>query len=242
MAEVRLPGDLAMKYLLPWGVELAHEEVFPVMTNRPPVPFADEDREVPYSQHHCPVCGKELPLVDARMTITCADHTVEEVPLDFEVRDASASDRLAIEAICDQAWGETDIDAFGTAFDVMAGDNIVATADGDLAGLLSLAVHEGELALVLLSVYPRYQGKGIGTALLRAAFERATERGLPFAKAAVSNDDLPSLYFYQRLGFVISDIEIGAVADSIGFVSTGFAGIPIRDEIRLRRPVPPPAR
>ncbi len=199
-------------------------------------PFADEDRKVPYPQHHCPVCGKELPLVEARLTITCADHPIGENPLEFDVRDATPQDRLAIEAICDQAWGETDLDAFGTTFDVTAGENLVAMTDGELAGMVSLAVHEGELAIVLLSVYPRYQGRSVGTALLRAAFERAVEKGLPFVKAAVSNDDIPSLYFYLRMSFVIYDIAIGAIVDTIGATSAGFAGIPIRDEIRLRRP------
>lgn len=201
------------------------------------VPFADEDRGVPYTQHHCPVCGKELPLTEARMTITCADHTVEGERVDFRVRDASAADRGAVEAICDQAWGETDIDAFGRSFDVLAGENIIAEVDGELAGMVSLAVHEGELAVVMLSVYPSMQGRGLGTALLDEAFTRAASRGLPFVKAAASNDDLPSLYFYGRLGFVIFDIAIGSIADSIGAKSPGFAGIPIRDEIRMRRPV-----
>jgi ribosomal protein S18 acetylase RimI-like enzyme len=203
------------------------------------IPFSDEDRDVPYAQHNCPVCSAQLPLTDARMTITCAEHTVEEAPLDFEVRDAEPGDRAAIEAICDQAWGETLIDAFGTTFDVLENDNVVAMADGKLAGLVSLAIHGGELAVVLLSVYPRYQGRGVGGALLRAAFHRGAERGLPFIKAATSNDDIPSLYFYSRLGFVIYDIAIGSIADHIGGVSAGFAGIPIRDEIRMRRPLAP---
>jgi ribosomal protein S18 acetylase RimI-like enzyme len=204
-------------------------------------PYTDEDLGVPYPQHHCPVCGVELPLTEARLTITCPVHTVADSPIEVAVRAAEPGDRADIEAICDQAWGETDIDAFGTTFDVLAGRNIVAETGGEFAGLVSLAVHEGELAVVLLSVYPRFQGRGVGTALLRAAFERTAAKGLPFIKAATSNDDIPSLYFYERLGFVIYDIAIGSIADSIGGASAGFAGIPIRDEIRLRRPVAPAA-
>lgn len=201
------------------------------------VPFADEDREVPSPQYHCPACGKELPLSEARLTITCGQHKVESEAIEFDVRDAGPSDRLAIEAICDQAWGETDIDAFGATFDVFTCENIVVESGGELAGLVSLAVHEGELVVVLVSVYPRFQGCGVGAALLRAAFDRAGEQRLPFVKVTASNDDIPSLYFYMRLGFVIYDIAIGSIADAIGSTSAGFAGIPIRDEVRLRRPV-----
>lgn len=201
------------------------------------MPFSDEDRDVPYAQHVCPTCGRQLPLSEARMTITCPDHTVERAKVEFEVVDAAPEHTPEIEAICDQAWGETEIDAFGRTFDVLRCDNVIAVHDGRLVGLVSLAVHQGELAVVMLSVYPEYQGSGIGTALLQAAFEKAASAGLPFVKVATTNDDLPSLYFYSRLGFVIYEIAIGSVADSIGGTSPGFAGIPIRDEIRLRRPV-----
>ncbi len=198
--------------------------------------FSDEDLEVPYPHYQCPICGDELPVPEARVTVTCARHH-EGQAVEFEVRDARSADKSAIEEICDRAWGETEIDVFGRTFDVLALDDIVAVSDGELLGLVSLAVHGGELAIVLLSVYPRYQGAGVGRALIQAADVRAREKGLPFMKASASNDDVPSLYFYMRQGFVIYDIAIGTIADSLGTASPGFAGIPIRDEVRLRKPV-----
>ena len=30
--------------------------------------------ELPFPQYHCPMCGKDLPLGEARMTVTCASH------------------------------------------------------------------------------------------------------------------------------------------------------------------------
>jgi GNAT superfamily N-acetyltransferase len=89
----------------------------------------------------------------------------------------------------------------------------------------------------MYSVYPQFQGGGVGSALLEAAAGLAGERSLGAMKAAVSNDDLPLLYFYQRHGFAISEIVPGLLSDKLGFAGVGFAGIPIRDEIRLRRPV-----
>lgn len=89
----------------------------------------------------------------------------------------------------------------------------------------------------MYSVYPQFQGGGVGSALLEAAAAMATERSLVSVKAAVSNDDLPLLYFYQRHGFAITEIASGLLSDKLGYAGVGFAGIPIRDEIRLRRPV-----
>ncbi|MBA4371208.1 MAG: hypothetical protein C0418_06505 [Coriobacteriaceae bacterium] len=192
--------------------------------------------EAPYPQYHCPVCGKELPLEDARITVTCSDHA-PETDVAFEVREAVPADKRDIEAICDRAWGETEFDSFGVTFDVMSGINLVAEVDGSFAGLLSLAVHGGELAIVLLTVYPESQGSGVGSALLERAVGVATDKHLPFIKVATTNDNIPALYFYQRQGFVISEVARGLAADKHGSAEPGFSDIPVRDEIRLRRPV-----
>ena len=192
--------------------------------------------ELPFPQYRCPACGKDLPLNDARLTVTCAEHQTAE-RVEFSVREAGPSDRHEIELICDRALGETEVDVFGKTFDVLSGVNLIAEAGGTLAGLLSLAVHGGELVIVLLSVYPDFQGQGVGRTLLAAADGVAGERGLPSLRAGVTNDDIPQLYFYQRHGFVIDGIAVGAVADQLGSVVAGFSGIPVRDEIRLRRMV-----
>lgn len=192
--------------------------------------------EMPFPQYHCPTCGKALPLNEARMTVTCAEHQPVD-SLEFAVREATHADRSQIEDICDRALGETDIDVYGKTFDILAGANLIAEADGELLGLLSLTVEGGALAVVLLSVYPDHQGQGVGGALLKAADDLAADRRLPYLRAAVSNDDIPLLYFYQRHGFTIDGIAVGAVADQLGAVVAGFSGIPVRDEIRLRRAV-----
>jgi ribosomal protein S18 acetylase RimI-like enzyme len=197
-----------------------------------------ENVEVPFPKYLCPVDGRALPLAEARMSVTCAEHQPRSEKVGFSVREAAPADRRAIEEICDRAWGETEIDVFGRTFDVLACDNLIAVDESDaLIGLISCTVHGGDLTVVMYSVYPESQGRGVGSALLDAAAVLAAERMLPFMKAAVSNDDLPLLYFYQRHGFAIAEIVPGLLSDKLGYAGVGFAGIPIRDEIRLRRPV-----
>jgi len=197
-----------------------------------------DDVGVPYPQYHCPVDGRALPLAEARMSVTCAEHQPRSDRVAFRVREAGPDDRRAVEEICDRAWGETEIDVFGRTFDVLTSHNLLAIDESDeLLGLISCVVDGGELAVVMYSVYPQYQGRGLGSALLEAAAALATKRSLPSMKAAVSNDDLPLLYFYQRHGFAVAEIAVGLLSDRLGYAGVGFAGIPIRDEIRLRRPV-----
>lgn len=195
--------------------------------------------ELPFPQYRCGECGKELPLTEARLTVTCEDHQPGRTHAEIEVRQATSADRHDIEDICDQALGETEVDAFGRTFDVLAQENLVAYSEGRFAGLVSLAADGGDLAVVLLSVYPGFQGHGVGSALLKAAAERAAGRGLPAVKAAISNDDVPSFSFYQRHGFAIDTVAKGLLADRYGSAEPGFSGILVRDEIRLRRSVCP---
>lgn len=195
-----------------------------------------DEFEMPYPKYRCPTCGKDLPLNEARLTVTCAEHQAADT-LAFGVRVAQAADKRDIEMICDRALGETEVDVFDRTFDVFADTNLIADADGRLAGLLSCAVYGGELVVVLLSVYPEHQGQGVGAALLRGAVDLARERGLPSVRVAVSNDDIPLLHFYQRHGFTLYEVAIGVLADRAGGAVAGFSGIPSRDEVRLRRSV-----
>jgi ribosomal protein S18 acetylase RimI-like enzyme len=193
--------------------------------------------ELPFPHYRCGECGKELPLTEARLTVTCDAHQPGRVDAAVEVRPAVRDDRHDIEDICDQALGETDVDVFGRSFDILEQENFIAVAEGRFAGLVSLAMDGGDLTVVLLSVYPGFQGHGVGSALVAAAVAAAAERGLPAVKVAISNDDVPSFSFYQRQGFVIDSVAKGLLADRYGSAEPGFSGILVRDEIRLRRPV-----
>jgi GNAT superfamily N-acetyltransferase len=195
-----------------------------------------DDYELPFPQYRCPNCERDLPLNQARMTVTCATHGPED-DLAFVVREARPEDRRSIEEICDRALGETEIDAWGKTFDVLDGKNLIAEVEDELVGLMSLAYYQGDLAIVLMSVYPDFQGKGLGSALLKSAVAFARDAELPFIRVAVSNDDIPLLYFYQRHGFVIQGIEVGRLVDTTEQAVAGFSGIPSRDEIRMARPV-----
>jgi ribosomal protein S18 acetylase RimI-like enzyme len=193
-----------------------------------------QDFDLPYPHYRCPTCAKDLPLEEARMTVTCADHT-ERTPVEIAVRRATDADQSDIETICDRALGETIVDAFAQTFDVLQSINLIAELDGELVGLLSLQVTGGEATIIFLSVYPEYQGTGVGRELLTAADSLAAEKNLPFARVAVTNDDIPLLYFYQRHGFTIYEVAVGEAADRFGSATAGFSSIPVRDEIRLRR-------
>ena len=192
--------------------------------------------DLPFPHYRCPTCGKDLPLGEARITVTCGDHT-ERPDGEFDVRRSTDADKGAVETICDRALGETIVDVFGGTFDILGAINLIAEQNGELVGLLSLVVSGGEATVVFMSVYPEHQGTGVGSVLLDEADKFARERGLSFLRAATTNDDIPLLYFYQRHGFSIYEAAVGEVADRFGSATPGFSSIPVRDEFRLRRAV-----
>jgi ribosomal protein S18 acetylase RimI-like enzyme len=156
---------------------------------------------------------------------------------DPTLRSATEADADQIEALALHFWEETEVDCFDRQYDVTACPGFVA-CDGDRAvGLASYALEPtwDAAVLVLLNVLPRWQGRGVGRALVEAVGAEATRQGLGRVVVVTSNDDLPALAFYQRHGFRITGIVPGRIAEHHGGEVAGFAGLPVRDEIRLER-------
>jgi len=54
----------------------------------------------------------------------------------------------------------------------------------------------------------KYQGKGIGTILLKDAIERVKLKGLKRITIGTGNSSVGQLYLYQKIGFRITSIKI----------------------------------
>jgi len=75
---------------------------------------------------------------------------------------------------------------------------IVAEQDGVPVGM-SRGVYDGSKALIhIVSVHPRYQRQGIGTALVRETARRFKEMGATSVSVTVPGDDLE---FWKHLSF-----------------------------------------
>lgn len=70
-------------------------------------------------------------------------------------------------------------------------------------GLLCVEDEGKALFLAAISLLPAYQGRGIGTALIRRVQERAARRGVPLALRVLQVN--PARALYERRGFVVTD-------------------------------------
>lgn len=200
----------------------------------------------------CAFCGERPQYQDRRTgQFVCLEHARFEVvaasesslthPLSIRTAVTTDSQRhgetigAQIEALALYFWNETDVDCFDRRYDVLACPALVAY-DGDrIVGWASYAIEPDwdALVLVMLNVLPAYQGQGAGRGLLTALRDEAARRGLGRVLVVTSNDDLPALAIYQLYGFRITRVIPGQIARHHGGELPGFAGIPVRDEIRL---------
>lgn len=191
----------------------------------------------------CAICGADAWYVCGRSgRPVCPQHSRVEVVsrLSFgssdslSVRPAEASDEEDIRRLAEYFWGETRVACLDKEYDILDLPAYVMTAGNGISGVLSYAAEDGSLAVVMLEVMPGFQGLGAGRMLLDALKEKAASEKKDRVFAWTSNDDLAGLYFYQKNGFQICDVKPNRVAECHGGLLVGFAGIPCRDEIRLR--------
>jgi GNAT superfamily N-acetyltransferase len=175
--------------------------------------------------------GTRLCPVHARLEVTGPRGEAPRPPV--TVRPASGADRERIVGMAEAFWDEREIDCFGRTYAVGELPAFVACDVTRIVGVASYALEGDALALVMLNVLPLWQGRGVATYLIEALAGQARRDGACRLIVATTNDDLPALAFYQRLGFVITDVFPGRVLEEHGLVKAGFSGIHLRDEIQL---------
>ena len=191
----------------------------------------------------CSICGEKAQF-QCRGTSEplCVEHASMEVTTrrqrcggDATIDAAAPPDYARVAALAYHFWDETEVYCFGKTYSITSLPTYVAHVATEIVGAISYTIEGERMVIVLLNVLPGFQGLGLGRSLIEATVEEATRLGLTRVVVATSNDDLPALYLYQRNGFTIADIRPGEVLRHHGGEIVGFAGIPVRDEIRLER-------
>lgn len=185
----------------------------------------------------CSRCGKFVDWEDARLQVVCGCRTHLDLP-PVLVREAEEKDRLGVADLFRRDFGRTRLIAFGQEVQLDQADAIVAAMEGEIAGALAYRVQDDALHVLAMATDPMWQRSGVGGYLVAETELIAKRKKLNRIIVATTNDNLPSLYFYQRRGYRITGLIVGAVPQHFQQEATiGFAGIPIRDEIHLEKDV-----
>ena len=148
---------------------------------------------------------------------------------------SSKKEKDEIRELVTQFWGEEEQLTFDRKFNVLKQPAYVAKVGTTFAGFVSLAQNKDSLIVVALGIRPEYQGSGIGRSLIKKAESEARRLQKKTVLVSTSNDNLPALGFYQSLGFQIFEVEPNVIAEKHGKILTGISGLPVRDELRLRK-------
>jgi GNAT superfamily N-acetyltransferase len=192
----------------------------------------------------CSRCGKYVDWEDAHLQVVCTCRPRLNLP-PVLVRAATDADREAARELFQRDFGRTHIVAFGEVMDIDQMPALVAVMYQDPSGALVYRLHGDALHIVALATDPMWQRSGVGAYLVAEAELLARRLGLVRLVVATTNDNLPAMYFYQRRGYRLTHLVPDGVIAHTHQNQPGFAGIPVRDEIRLEKRIAdaaPPVR
>jgi len=182
----------------------------------------------------CARCGKFVDWEDAQLQIVCTCRPHLELP-PVLVREATDADRLAARALFQRDFGRTKIVAFGEVMDIDQMPALVAVMRAEPSGALAYRLLGDALHIVALATDPMWQRSGVGGYLVAEAELLARRLNLSRILVCTTNDNLPALYFYQRRGYRLTELVPDSVIKHTRQEQAGFAGVPVRDEIRLAK-------
>ena len=185
--------------------------------------------------YRCSVCGKLLCMEHLKLRTVCPlcmkkatlEYTISKVTLNEE--------REKIRGFVQRFWGEQEQLTFDRKFMVAELPAYVAKAENNIIGFISFTEADDAVIIVTLGILPQYQSSGVGTSLTEKVETEAKRMLKKKLLVSTSNDDLPALAFYQSPGFQIYEVKPNVIAEKHGKNLEGIGGLPVRDELRLRK-------
>jgi ribosomal protein S18 acetylase RimI-like enzyme len=182
----------------------------------------------------CSRCGRFVDWEEAQVQVICSCKPHVELP-PVLVREATDSDRATARELFTRDFGRTKIVAYGEVMDIDQMPALVAVRYEDPSGALAYRLHGDALHIVALATDPMWQRSGVGGHLVAEAELIARRLNLRRLVVSTTNDNLPALYFYQRRGYRMTNFVPNSIIMHTGQEVAGFAGIPVRDEVRLEK-------
>jgi len=185
--------------------------------------------------YRCSVCGKQICAEHLKLRTVCP-YCIKKTTLEYAIdKVASDEEREKVRELVQRFWGEEEQLTFDRKFMVAELPTYVAKVGNNVVGFVSFTKADDAVIVVALGVLPRYQRSGVGRSLIEKVDGEAKRMQKKRLLVSTSNDDLPALAFYQSLGFQIYEVKPNVIAEKHGEISEGIGGLPVRDELRLRK-------
>jgi len=153
----------------------------------------------------------------------------------------SDSDREELAAFIERYWGAPFVMSRGQVYYPHKQPGFIERRNGQIVGLLTYHSHHD--AVEILTLNSTVGGHGIGSKLVLHAIGKTRELRRKRVWLTTTNDNLHAIGFYQRLGFRMTELNLGAVDEARKVKESipllGERGIPIRDEIVMSLEIEP---
>jgi len=157
------------------------------------------------------------------------------VKMNFKIKKTTDKDKEWVLEIV-RGWGADFIVSRGRKIYPAEIESYYAEDDsGRKLGLISFEITGDQCEIVTLDAFEKF--KGVGTVLLKEVVDEVRQRGCKRIWLFTTNDNLDSIRFYQRRGFILHTIHKNALENSRklkqAIPKIGLFGIPMRDEIEF---------
>jgi len=147
----------------------------------------------------------------------------------------TATDLPRLRQFWRERWGGEIMIVHGDEFRPENLSGFIALNGNEWVGVVTFVFNETECEIISLDSLS--ENAGIGTALVNAVIEEARQLNCRRVFLSTTNDNLRALGFYQKRGFVLASLRVGAVDESRKIKPSisliGENNIPLRDEIEL---------
>jgi len=154
---------------------------------------------------------------------------------EVRIRPVNEGDRPMLAWLVAELWGSELVAVHGTVLRPAELPGFIAEQSRRVVGLLTYQLVGEILEIVTLNAIERRVG--IGTMLIEAAVGAARHFRCREVRLTTTNDNVDALRFYQRRGFRLAELRLGAVdrsrQEKPQIPRVGDYGIPLHDEIDL---------
>ena len=142
-------------------------------------------------------------------------------------------DRAELAEFIAARWQGEFIVSYGEIFHPHREEGFLERREGKIVGALTFTLRGGSMHILTLN--SAVEGTGIGSSLMLQTLHVARERGLRRIWLTTSSNNLKAIGFYQRLGFRMTELRLGALDDARktkpNIPLTGDRGVANRDEV-----------
>ncbi len=155
--------------------------------------------------------------------------------MEYNIEEITDKNRQEVNNILINEWESTNIVIRGKIIDGTKLNGFTAIKNNKIIGLITYMIENNECEIVSLKSFE--ENKGIATKLIETVKQLAIENNCTRLKLITNNYNIRGIEFYQKKGFVFSNIYINAIENARKLKPEipmyADNGLPIRDEIEF---------